>query len=205
MTTVTQLQADIALRLHDASNEELSTANLLLFINQAVRWLKNSGVLITLEENESLTEAANTYTFTVPATFAYIQRLIRENTATGTYDGYNAFPMEFWRLGLDGGNPTIFFDEARYVPSAGANIKIIGQRRPTIYTAGSDTVDEGLENILLERSLYYAFMFLAAGRSEYAGWRQQEAILARAESEQALARAPQQFRMKPQSRYVPGR
>jgi hypothetical protein len=207
VTTVAQLEADIALRLHDVSNNELTggTGQLLTLINQASRWLKNSGILVPLEEDESLTEAANTYSFAVPANFAYISQIIRQNKATNTYDPTNEIDQNVWRIGVDGGVPTLFFDEVRYLPAAGAKLKIIGQKRPTIYTTTSDTIDEGLENLLLERTLYYAFQFLAAGRSEYAQWRQQEALLARQESELALARAPQQFRMRPNSRWVPGR
>ena len=98
-----------------------------------------------------------------------------------------------------------FFDEARYVPDPGNTIKIIGQKRPTLYTGDGETIDTGLENVLLERTLYYAFQFVAAGGSEYAQWRQSEAALSRQESEMALSRAPQQFRMKPQSKIIPGR
>src|SRR3990167_2821652 len=205
MTTVTELEADIALRLHDVANAELTAAQLLTLINQAVRWAKNSGVLIRIEEDESITEANNTYSFTVPASFAYINQLIQQNTATLTYDPENTIDANAWRLGLDGSNPTIFLDRIRYIPYAGGHIKVIGQKRPTIYTAGANTVDEGLENLLTERALFYGFSFVAAGRSEYAQWRQQETLLARAESELALSRAPQQFRMRPGSRYVPGR
>jgi len=158
-----------------------------------------------LEEDESLVEVAGTYKFAVPAGFAYISRIIRKNRSSGTYDGYNTFSPEMYRLGTDAAVPTLFFDEARYSPDPGNTLKLVGQKRPTLYTAGTDTVDTGLENLLTERTLYYAFMFLAAGRSEYAVWRQQEAMLARAESELALGRSPQQFRMKPNSKYVPGR
>jgi len=205
MATVTTLTADVALRLHDTANAELTTPQILLLLNQAVQWARNGGLLVPLEEDESLVEVANTYSFEVPASFAYINRIVRKNRSTGTYDGYNSFGPEAWRLGIDGSDPTLFFDEARYDPDAGNTLKVIGQKRPTVYTQGTDTIDTGLENILTERTLFYAFQFLAAGRSEYAVWRQQEAMIARAESELALARAPQQFRMKPNSRYVPGR
>ena len=205
MATVTTITADVALRLHDIANAELTTAQILLLLNQAVGWARNGGLLVPLEEDESLVEVANTYSFTVPTSFAYISRIIRKNRATGTYDGYNTFTPDAFRLGINGSNPTIFFDEARYDPDAGNTLKVVGQKRPSLYTTGADTIDVGLENLLTERTLFYAFQFLAAGRSEYAVWRQQEAMIARAESELALSRAPQQFRMKSNSRYVPGR
>lgn len=205
MATVTTLTADIALRLHDVANAELSSAQILTLINQSVQWLRNGGLLVPLEEDESLTEAANTFSFTVPASFAYISRIIRKNRGSNTYDGYNTFSPEMWRIGTDGSNPTIFLDEARYVPDPGNTLKLVGQKRPSLYTAGADTIDANLENLLIERTLFYALQFLAAGRSEYAQWRQQLALLARAESELALSRSPQAFRMKPMSKYVPGR
>jgi hypothetical protein len=200
---ISELKIDISLRIHDVGAVEISTAQLLLFINMAVRDLRNAVVLLPLEEDESLTEAATVYTFTVPANFAYVSRLLRQNTATLTYD--YEIDRSSWRLALDGGVPALVFDETRYIPDAGAHIKIIGQKRPSIYAADGDTVETFLESLLRERACYYALQFLAAGRSEYAQWRQQEAMLARQEYERLLSMAPQELRMQPNSRYVPTR
>jgi hypothetical protein len=203
MTLVSALQTNMALRLHDTANAEISAAQLITFLNMGVDDIKAAGWLIYLEESESLTEAANTYSFAVPAGFAYINKILRQNTSTNTYD-YD-LDVESWRLALDGGVPTLFFDQRRYQPSPGARLKIVGQSRPASYTAGSDTVDTGLEAVLREAALYYAFQFDAAGRSEYAGWRQTETQLAYTRFQQMLSYGPQQFRMKPNSRYVPTR
>lgn len=203
MTTVTTLEGNIALRIHDTANAELTAAQLLLFINMAVQDITNAGWLIYLEEDESLTEAATTFSFAVPATFAYINKILRQNTVTSTYD--EALDDNGWRLGLDAGVATLFFNELRYDPFPGGHLKIVGQRRPTVYTAGSDTIDAGLEAVLREGAAFYAFQFVAAGRSEYAGWRQAETSIAYDRFNRLLSYAPQQFRMKPNSRYVPGR
>jgi hypothetical protein len=203
MTLVSALQTNMGLRLHDVANAEVTAAQLITFLNMAVDDIKAAGWLIYLEEDESLTEAATTYSFTVPTSFAYINKILRQNRSTSTYE-YN-LDVESWRLGLNGSAPTLFFDERRYRPDPGAHLKLIGQKRPTSYTAGSDTVDAGLDAVLREGALYYAFQFVAAGRSEYAAWRQAETQLAYTRFQQMLSYAPQQFRMKPNSRYVPGR
>ena len=203
MTTVAQMQTQLALRLHDVANAEISAVQLITFINIAVADVTNAGWLIYLEEDESLTEAAHTYTFTVPSNIAYISRILRQNRSTNTYD--YEIDRNAWRLGLDGGVATLFFDETRYVPDAGAKLKLVGQKRPATYTTGTDPIDLGLDAVLREGTLFYAFQFVAAGRSEYAAWRQSETTLAYQRFQQLLSMAPQQFRMKPNSKYVPGR
>jgi hypothetical protein len=203
MTLVSALQTNMGLRLHDTANSEISAAQLITFLNMAVDDIKAAGYLIYLEESESLVEVAGTYSFAVPAGFAYINKILREDTSIHTYD--NDLDVESWRLALDGGVPTLFFNAQRYNPSPGAHLKIVGQSRPVSYAAGGDTIDTGLEAVIREGALYYAFQFVAAGRSEYAMWRQQEAQLAYTRFQQLLSYAPQQFRMKPNSRYVPTR
>lgn len=203
MTLVSALQANMGLRLHDVAAAEVSASQQITFLNMAVDDIKSAGWLIYLEEDESLVEVANTYSFAVPADFAYINKILRQNTSTSTYD-YD-LDVESWRLGLDGSAPTLFFDERRYQPSPGAKLKIVGQKRPTTYVLATETVDTGMESVLREGALYYAFQFVAAGRSEYASWRQVETQLAYARFQQLLSYAPQQFRQKPNSRYVPSR
>jgi hypothetical protein len=203
---VSELKTDISLRTHDVGAAEVTTSQLLTFINMASRDVRNAGWLLPLADDESITEAANDYEHNVPAGFAYISMLLREDTSSGTFDEQNGLDLHEWRLGINTSlTPVIYLNQYRYGVHAGARIKIVGQQRPAIYTADGDTVDNGLESFLRERAAYYSFQFLAAGRSEYAQWRQQQAMLARAESERFLAYGPQQFRMKPNSRYVPGR
>lgn len=200
---VSELYGDIALRIHDVGNAEVSTAQMISFINMAVRDARNAGWLLDLEEDESLTQSATTYSFTVPANFAYIHRVLSETVGLGTYD--YEITRNQWRLGLDGGNPTIFLYEPWYVSDPGAKIKLIGQKRPTLYTTGAETVDAFLEPYLLEKATYRAGIFCAYGESEYAATRRDAALLALRESETILSRSPQVFRMKPNSVHVPGR
>ncbi len=203
MALVSDVSAEIALRIHDVGNAEISPAQLMSFINMAAKDARNAGWLIDLEEDESLTEAATTFSFSVPANFAYISQILRQNTALNTYD----WPIDrnSWRLGLDGGVAVLFFDDWRYDPLSGAHIKIIGQKRPSLYTAVGDTVDSFLDAFLREKATYYAGIFASYGESEYARTRQQAALLANQEATRMLAQSPQVFRMKQDSRHVPGR
>ena len=203
MALVSDVSAEIALRIHDVSNAEISPTQLMSFINMAVKDARNAGWLIDLEEDESLLEAATTFSFTVPANFAYIRKILRENTALNTFDF--EIDRNSWRLGLDGGVATLFFDDWRYDPIGGANLKIIGQKRPTLYTLTTETIDAFLDDYLREKATYYAGIFASFGESEYSRTRQQAALLARDEASRILATSPQVFRMKPDSRHVPGR
>lgn len=200
---VSELWADIALRIHDVGNAEVSTSQLTSFINMAARDARNLGWLLDLEEDESLLETATTFSFAVPANFAYIQTLLRENISTGTFD-YEIARGE-WRLGLDGSVPTLFLFEPWYIPAVGSNIKIIGQKRPSLYSAGGDTVDAFLEPYLREKATYYSGMFVAFGESEYAATRRDAALLAAREANKMSSESPQVFRMRPNSRHVPTR
>jgi len=203
MSLVSDVSAEIALRIHDVANAEISTAQLLSFVNMAVKDARNAGWLIDLEEDESLTEAATTFSFAVPANFAYIRRILRQNTALNTYDF--EIDRNSWRLGLDGGVAVLFFDDWRYDPIGGAHLKIIGQKRPTLYTAVGNTVDAFLDAFLREKATYYAGIFASFGESEYARTRQQAALLANQEATRLLSQSPQVFRMHQDSRHVPGR
>jgi len=99
----------------------------------------------------------------------------------------------------------IIFYEPWYQPDSGANIKILGQKRPSLYAAGADIVDTNMDTFLREKATYYAGMFSAFGQSEYAATRRDAALLALRQAENMLAQSPQVFRMKQGSIYVPGR
>ena len=201
--TVANLKTDIALRIHDVDNNEVSSAQLLNFINMAVRDMQNAGWILPISDDTSLTEDANTYTFTVPDDFVYINRILRENVATETYD--YEFPSDMWRLDFISDVPTLTFDERQYQADAGALLMIKGQKRPTIYTDDSDNIDNMTWSFLRERATYYAASFVAGGLSQYSQYRQKLADTAFAISEQQLSRSPQEFRMFPNSKKVPGR
>lgn len=200
---VSDLKNDIALRIHDANMLEVSTTQLLNFINMAVRDMRNAGWVLPQAEDISLTEAVNTWTFAVPAGFMYIHTILRQNVATGTYDF--EFPRNYWRIDLIGATPTLVFDEREYLPDPGAKIMLQGQARPALYTADANLVDNMTDSFLRERATFYAAGFVAGGLSQYSQYRQKVADTAFAISEQHLARSPQEFRQWPDSVKVPGR
>ena len=83
--------------------------------------------------------------------------------------------------------------------------RVYGWKRPTVYTAGGDTVDPGLESFLRERATAYALKYMAVGQSELDRSRIQMSELAMRDSEAFLSRQPQQYKIMPRARYVPGR
>jgi hypothetical protein len=200
---VSDLKTDIALRIHDAGMVEVSTTQLLNFINMAVRDMRNAGWVLPQAEDISLTEAVNTWTFAVPAGFVYVHAILRQNVATNTYDA--EIPRNYWRIDLLGVTPTFAFDERCYLPDSGSHLMVQGQGRPALYTADGTTVDTMTDSFVRERATYYAASFVAGGLSQYSQYRQKLADTAFAISEQQLARSPQEFRQYPDSIKVPGR
>lgn len=200
--TVLNLKSDIGLRIHDPSLVEVTSAQMLNFINMAVRDCENAGWVLPTNDDTSLVEAANTFEFAVPAGFVYINSIRRQNVATNTFD--YEFAQNYWRLDLLASVATLIFDERQYLPDAGAQLMLIGQKRPTIYVGDSDNIDNMMGSFLRERGVYYAAAYVAGGLSEYASYRRDLANTAFAISEQMLARSPQEFRMKPNSKKVPG-
>lgn len=201
---VSDLYAECALHTHDVAYAELSTSNWISFIASAARDMRSSGWLIRLEDDESLSATSNQYEYDVPASFAYIETLYLEESINGTSVYTHQMPRAHWEIRLNGGAPTIYFLSLNeLVPDK--HIKIIGQKRPTIYTSGSETIDPGAESFLRERALYFGFRFLGAGLSELARWRQAMSSQCFVTSETMLRRHPQEFRALPSAVEIPGR
>lgn len=202
---VLELKQEIAVNLDDPAMKRISDGLYLLQINKAARDLRNSGWYIDLEEDETITEVASTYTFPVPASFAVISELRRGEAydSTTVYD--TPIPSHFWELGLDGGVPIIRFDSNFYSSIVGSSIKVIGQRRPTIYTDDADTIDTGCESFLSERALSYGARLQGLGGSELARSYAQIAEQALRNSLIALSMQPQSFRINVNGWRVPGR
>ncbi len=200
--TVANLKADLALRIHDVANAEVTSTQLLNFINMAVYDADNAGWLKPVNDDTSLVEAINVFDFNIPTGLIYVNSVRRENVATLTYDF--EFPDNYWDLRLIGGVAQLHFDERVYLPDAGAHLMLMGQGRPTIYVSDTDTIDNMFQSFLRERATGYAAAFVAGGISQYSQYRQQLSDRAFAISEMLLARSPQEFRMQPNSKKVPG-
>ena len=211
-----ELKRLVAAKAHDPQQIAISEALYEQFINDAVDDLKSSGWLVPIEEDETTLMVANTYSYAVPADFAYINRLFEEDYGVpGLYD-YD-IPDNAWRIGYDGGVPTIIFNSLCWTPTAGSHIKIKGQKRPPKYTTDAAVVEDGFVGFLRARAEAYALMYLAAVPIEEATpeilERRVAIVNARIamanvllmDSERKLARHPQEYRCKPDSRHCPTR
>ena len=198
----------MALMAHDVALSELTQAQWLTLVQGAARDSRNSGWVLKMEDNESLTVVSGTYEYTMPATFAYLERVYLEDTSEGTSVYNLEVPRGHWDIGYNdlgaGAVPTLKFATLTAV-NVGKKLKLVGQKRPTIYALVTETVDPGMDSFLRERALFFGFRFLAAGRSEYATWRQQMALLSYQTSETMLKRHPQEFRPRPSSIVIPTR
>lgn len=128
-----------------------------------------------------------------------------------TYD--YVIPRAYWRLQTGtggqttdqagrGSRPLIIFNDWYFSYTVGTPIKVIGQKRPTIYTAGTSTVDDGMESFLEEQAGALACRFLTArGSRDHA----QIAVDMFARANDFLRYHPSEFRVKTSSTHVPGR
>lgn len=188
----------------DPSYGELTKATWMLFFAAAGMDARSAGWLLHAEDNESVTVVANTWEYTVPAGFAYIEGLILSETLNGTTVYIQTIPQSHWSIRLNGGVPVFTFSLQHYLVT-GRNIKVVGQTRPTIYTDENETIDRGMESFIRERALMFAFRRLGIGLSELARWRQQMATQSWQTSQLFLQNHPQEFRMAPSALIVPGR
>jgi hypothetical protein len=199
-----ELRDDCALMVHDPDYGELSKARWNAFLRSAAQDARSSGWFLHYEDDESLVVASNDFDYTVPDGFAYIDTIYLEETINGVSQYRTEIPQAHWEIRLDGGVPTIyFFTHSLLVVDK--NLKIQGQARPTIYMNENEPIDGGMESFLRERAMYFAFRYLGAGLSELDRWRQQMSQQCWQTSEAMLARHPQEFRMRPNAREVPGR
>ncbi len=123
-------------------------------------------------------------------------------------------PRAYWRLKLQtggandttsalGSRPQIVFRSGYFSFTAGTPIQLVGQKRPSTYSDGSDTIDHHMESFLVERTTAFCARFLhAQGNSPHmdAIYRESFGV-----SEEFLKRHPAEFRVRPNSTRVPGR
>lgn len=204
MLDVATLRDDCAIMVHDPSYAEITKAIWLVFLRSASLDARNMGWLVPHEDDESILIAASTYEYTVPQEFAYIDSLLIEETVNGSAQYIERVPENYWEIRLNGGVPVLNFATISHL-SVGKHIKVVGQKRPTVYTSADEPIDPGMESFLRERALYFAFRYVGAGSSELAGWRRTMSSQSFQTSEAILRRHPQEFRMNPNAVVVPGR
>jgi hypothetical protein len=211
-----ELKRLVATKVHDPQNMLVGEALIEQFVNDGIDDLKSSGWLLPTEEDESILMVAGTYSYTIPADFAYIARLLEENFGDpGLYD-YD-IPENAWRPAYDGGAAKLMFNSLVWTPYSGYHIKIVGQKRPIKYTTDAATVEDGFIGFLRMRAEAYAMLYLASvpveestpelleRRIAVANVRIAVANSLMARSEQMLARHPAEFRVRESSRHVPSR
>jgi hypothetical protein len=202
MATATALALQVALRVRDPEQEELTAAQYLSFVNMALDDLSAAGWLLPQAENETLTFATGTNEYAVPSGIAYIRRLMQPGS-DGSYDALGIIPSHFWWINHDA--QIEFLADFASQMTDGKAIRITGQKRPSTGVVGSDTIQPGMEGFVRERAVAYAAEFLAAGDSNLAAFRQRMADSNWPKSEKMLANHPMEFRVKPSSIHVPGR
>lgn len=195
------------LRPDSQINVQISIPQLLTFINDAALDLRNSGWLIILADDESLEFAVNDYDYNVPASFTFIHEIRVEDTTVSpsTYD--EIVERHFWRIAEDvAGTPELIFHTGFPIPT-GKKMKVMGQKRPSLYTAITDTIDAGMESFIRESALASALSYMASARPDVEFERGRFALAqeARLRANRFLALQPMRFRQFPNSEYVPTR
>jgi hypothetical protein len=123
-------------------------------------------------------------------------------------------PRAYWRLKLQtggantttaalGSRPQLVFNAYYFSFTAGRPLQIVGQKRPSTYSAGSDTLDAQMESFIVERATAYAARFLfAQGDHPHLNqvYRESWGV-----SSHFLSLHPAEFRVRPSSTRVPGR
>lgn len=202
MGTATALGLQIARRVRDASQREITAAGYLDFINQAIEDLIGAGWLQPQSEDTSLTLADGDFDYTIPSGFAYIRRLVVEDS-NGDYPLENEIPKGQWYI--TAGALIYFYPDIADMIIDGRKLKIIGQKRPTGDLAGTATIVAGMLSFIRERATGYAWEFLAGGVSELGQTRLRLAEAQWQKSERLLAQHPMEFRVRVDSVYVEGR
>jgi hypothetical protein len=106
---------------------------------------------------------------------------------------------------INGGVAVFSFEPSWQVTYTAGNMKVVGWQRPNVSYASGNTIDPGLESFLRERAAAHALSYMAAGTSELDRFRTQFSEIKKRDSEELLGRRPEQFKILPVARYVPGR
>jgi hypothetical protein len=204
VATVQAIVDSLEIHIRDTGNAEVTEARLVTLIADASQDADLAGGLVYLEDDESLTLASPALSYTVPANFVAIRELRIEGATADTYD--RIVPRHLWQLRYDSANPKIVFHEDHGLTDT-KKIKIVGWRRPTVYSAVGNTVDPGLDAFLRDRAAAYALSYMSAGGSELDRNRLQQRELKMRDSEVLLQRylALQAEQLVPGTRRVPSR
>ncbi len=203
MTTVLDLVDEIQAGIRGPDTMEVTIAQIQTFINSAVREAQSSGWLLPSEDDESLTFASNTYEYNVPSGFAYVTELRIENDTTTPSTWNEILDQHLWDIRIDSSVPKFFIHRGVRLPVP-QSLKVVGQKRLTVYSALATTIDPGIEAFLRARAMATALGFISAtGETDpqrLGMWQQH-----RRDAELLLARHPMEMRVRPSSKHVLGR
>jgi len=203
--TIDELRDEISHHIQDPANRLVNRDQLLEFINSAAWDAAASGIVIPLEESESLTLVTGQFDYTVPASFAYIHEIWSETTAaTNVYP--DIIPWNRWQLVFDGSVSVIRFSREFFTIVNDLDLKVKGHERPTSeYSSATSNIDAGLESFIRERAVSYAARYMARNSGTQA---QQYAQLVQEafQTSEALLQQQEEFlRPSVYSRAVPNR
>lgn len=203
MVSAATLGLDVALRVGDPTQIEITAAQYLSFINMAMQDLSNGLWLRPKTEDVSTELVEDVYEYVVPDNFAYVRMLVVEDDE-GDYPAQNIIPFHMWEIRSTTDGPKfIFWKDVWHNLTAGRKLKVVGQKRFPLILSSSDSIPSGADTVLRERATAYAFERLASGSDELSQRRARGAEQAWAKSEQYKARIPMQFRLLQDSVIVP--
>lgn len=203
MVTATALGLQVSRRINDISQVAVTAAGILDFVNMAIDDLAAAGWLQPMNEDVSLIALTDTFDYAVPAGFAYVRKLMQADS-DGSYPLSRTIPDFAWEMGMVSGVAKFHFAPELADLIDGLAIKVVGQKRPTGNLAGGASIVSGMEAFIRERAAAYAAEFLAAGDSELSQRRAKLSDSCWAKSQAMLGQHPQEFRVKINSRVVPG-
>lgn len=204
MATVLDIIDSVKARMREDDRIEVSFAQMLSFINDAAQDLVASGWVIQ-DMDEAALFVVGTYEYAVPSGLAFVHEIRVENTVDTPSTWDEIVHSHFWRIG-EYDAPKLVFHKGFPIPGTRL-MRVLGQKRPSLYTGTGDTVDLGMEPYIRESALASALSFQSAAIPELEQSRSRFALAgeARLRAEQFLSRSPQRFRQFPNARYVPGR
>ena len=200
----------------DASETVVDVGDAAIFnVNDLIQ-VDSEIMLVTALDSSSTQEQLTVirgYFSTTAATHSTGADILRPLADT-TYD--YVVPRAYWRIKLQSGGrntttaafgsrPQFVFNSDFFSFTPGTPIQVVGQRRPTVYSAETDALDSGMESFLRERTLVFAARFASLGGSAVSNMRRAIGQEALALSEQFLRLHPQEFRVAPNSTRIKGR
>ncbi len=197
MTTAQDLVDTIEVQIRDYDNTEITAARLLILINAAALEAGSLGWVYPLND-AAVTLPTGDGSVAVPASLAWIDELRLDS-------GDVIVPRHYWKVRFASGDAVIKMEdgwENKFTPGSATTIG--WKRLKNDYVLG-DTIEAGLEAFLTDRTAAHALRTMVAGGSELDRMRSQQSEIKMRDSQQFLENIPNQYRILPSSRFVPGR